>query len=116
MDLEKNPSGFLLSLFFLFSPQEKTNHPTPRVTAEEQTAPVLAPKPAGARYGALTLVRSRAPVSARFFSMSLSQWILIFSRMSSRPLPMGTSSSSSWDPASCLYNTFTSLNRNDRHK
>lgn len=64
----------------------------------------------------LTLVRSRAPASARFFSMSLSQWIRIFSSMLSRPLPRGTSSSSSWDPASCLYNTFTSLNNNNRHK
>lgn len=45
----------------------------------------------------------------RFFSTSLSQWILTASRMSSSLVPMwGTFSCSSSDPASCLYSIFTS--------
>lgn len=114
MDLDQNPLDF----YHLFLLQEKPKHPTLKVTAEYQTDFVGFFKSCnvGVGYRVLTLVRSRAPVSARFFSMSLSQWILIFSSMSSRPLPRGTSSSSTWDPASCLYNTFTSLNKNNRHK
>ncbi|VCW70829.1 unnamed protein product [Gulo gulo] len=33
------------------------------------------------------------------------------SRMSSRPVPMGTPICSSSDPANCLYSTFTSCKR-----
>lgn len=60
------------------------------------------------RRSCLTLAWSKAPASARFFSTSFSQWILMVSRMSSRPVPMGTPICSSSDPANCLYNTFTS--------
>lgn len=56
----------------------------------------------------LTLTWSKARASTRFFSTSLSQWILIVSRMSSRLVPMGTSTCSSSDTANCLYSTFTS--------
>lgn len=60
------------------------------------------------RRSCLTLAWSKAPASARFFSTSFSQWILMVSRMSSSPVPMGTPICSSSDPANCLYNTFTS--------